>query len=160
VGGGTGELTGCGVGLGGGELVGGSGLGKGVFVDAGGSVGLGVLVADSGVELGMLVSGGCRVGSGPCCVVVAAGPPRVGVDVALVTGVADEPAGLVAVLSRGGEIDVPPADCKVAVGVGLEDGASATPSGRVISEGVLTPSKSWMISSPIAGTDTGISSIP
>lgn len=160
MGGGTGVLTGCDVGLGGGVLVGGLGLGKGVFVGCGGRVGCGVLVAEAGVRLGTAVSGGWRVGSGPCWVPVAAGAAGVGVEVSLAAGVADETGGLVAVTPGGGDTGVPPEEGSEAVGVGVGDGTSATPSGRSVPGGVFTPSKSWMISRPIAGTERGISSTP
>ena len=141
-------------------LVGGAGLGKGVFVGDGGRVGSGVLVADARVGLGTAVSGGWRVGGGSSVVSVPVGTAGVDVGVWLVTGVADAEGGLVAVPPVGGEIDVPPTKGSAAVGVGVGDETRATPSARPVSGGSLTPSKSWMISRPMAGTETGISSTP
>lgn len=167
VGRGVAEYTGGAVGLGGGGgvLVGSSGTGSLVLVGCG-SGGFVVLVAGPIVGLIQGVAVGGFVGSGSCGGVVLTGCWAVGVGVRCKAGVAVFLAWLVGVLSPG----IPPAGVEVegkdpvqgsvGVGVGLYGVTSAIPPGLPVSGGRLTPSKSWMISSPITGTETGISSTP
>ncbi|MBE9474676.1 MAG: hypothetical protein IMY85_07270 [Chloroflexi bacterium] len=165
VGRGVAEMTGRGVGLGLGVFVGGgNGLGDGVLVAGIGAVdvgdicvGIGVLVAlIPGVEVGIGVSGGLIV--------------QVGVEVAWVVGngVADCPGPLVAVaLSKLFAVGVSVKEIspmKDKVGVGVGDGSLgviiAISGNPPVSRGSSIPSKSWMISRPIAGTGRVISSTP
>ena len=93
---------------------------------------------------------------------VLTGSWEVGVGVRFKTGVAVFLGCPVAVLSAGGWVDVAgssPVQGKVGVGVGLRV-TNAMPPGRPVSGGEFIPSKSWMISNPMAGTETGISSTP
>jgi hypothetical protein len=53
-----------------------------------------------------------------------------------------------------------PLQGSVGVGEGEPGVAKAISTGRPVSGGWSIPSKSWMISSPITGTGTGISSTP
>lgn len=60
-------------------------------------------------------------------------------------------------VSEAGEL---PLQGSVGVGEGEAGVANAISTGRPVSGGWFNPSKSWMISRPITGTGTGISSTP
>ena len=131
----------------------------------GGSVGCVVLVAGADVGLDQEVAVGRVVALGSCGGLVSTGSWEVGVDVCVrfTMGVAvffgrsvgllppGNPDPGVAVNGRA------PGNGSVGVGVGV---TSAMLPGLPVSGGTLTPSKSWMISRPMAGTDIGISSTP
>jgi hypothetical protein len=143
-------------------FVGDTGLGGGVLVGGFGgiSVGCGVLVGG-----GLLAVGG-NVAVGSWGGLVATGATSVGVGVRTTAGGTVLVALLVGVLTLGVAlpgVDVAgrlPAENSVGVGVG-EDGVTCAILSRLpVSGGRLTPSRSWIISNPIAGTDTGISSTP
>ena len=131
---------------------------------AGGFVGCGVLV-------GGTVGGfppGWEVLVGTLGVLVAAGRGwvTVGVGERTTPGVAVSTGLLVGLLSPGsvflgvGAPGKVPSSDDVGVGEGKFGVTSAIPAGLPVSGGWFMPSKSWRISNPIAGTETGISSTP
>ena len=165
VGRGVGEYAGGCVGLVGEVLVGTIGLGPGVLV-ASGCGGWGVCVGDDFVGLGQEVGVGWSVVLGPWGGLVFTGSPEVAVGVRIYVAVTVCPGCSVGGFSPGGispGVDVAggsPTNRKVGVGVGSAGVTRAIPPDRPVSGGRAIPSKSWMISNPIAGTDTGISSTP
>lgn len=90
----------------------------------------------------------------------------VGVCERIAAGVADSRCSLVGVLPAGSlasgvEVQTSvPLHGNVGVGEGNLGVTKAISAGLPVSGGAFIPNKSWMISKPIAGTDTGISSTP